>query len=54
MPQQNNDYLQFYPCLWPTFSTKYYKKNEEGWWCPLPKKKREKKKNLIYLTQDSN
>jgi hypothetical protein len=53
MPQQINDYLRTYPVHWPIFSTKYYKKNEDGWWCPQPRKKREKK-TLIYLNQNKD
>ncbi len=35
MPQTKNDYLQHYPVEWPVFSTRYYKKDDKGWWNPI-------------------
>ena len=53
MPQQINDYLTTYPVPWPIFSTKFYIKDEDGWWNPTSRKKREKK-TLIFLSKDEN
>jgi len=53
MPQQTNDYLRTCPIAWPIFSTRFYTKDADGWWNPLPRKKREKK-TLIFLTKDDN
>lgn len=28
-------YLRDYPIQWPEFRTKYYRKDEDGWWHPV-------------------
>ena len=30
-------YLKTFGCPWPIFRTKYYKKDEDGWWNPIPR-----------------
>lgn len=39
-------YLRTYPVPWPIFSTKNYSKDEEGWWNPKKKFRRNKKKTF--------
>ena len=51
MPQTINDYLQTYPTFWPIFSVKFHTKDENGWWNPIYKRKREKK--LFSYSTDS-
>ena len=48
MPQTINDYLRTYPTVWPIFKTKFYRKSEDGWWNPLPRQRREKKKSFFF------
>ena len=41
-----NTYLRLYPNPWPVFSTKFYKRDNDGWWNPITRIKRSKKNNF--------
>ena len=53
MPQQRNDYLRNYPIDWPVISAKFYKKDNDGWWNPIEKKKKKSDKSLFLSTTTS-
>jgi len=40
-------YLRTYPCPWPIFRTKYYVKDNEGWWNPIPRQRRKKQEEIF-------
>ena len=44
-------YLRNFYCPWPIFSTKNYVKDADGWWNPLPRRKKVKnnEQNLFSL-----
>ena len=39
-------YLRLYPIQWPTFSTKYYFRDSDGWWNKIAKKKKKQIENI--------
>jgi len=52
MPQQRKDYLRHYPIDWPVFSTKFFKKDNDGWWNPIEKKKKNNEKQSLFLSSN--
>lgn len=53
MPQKRNDYLRNYPIDWPVFSTKFFKKDKDGWWNPIEKKNKNDGKKNLFLSPNS-
>lgn len=37
---QQTSYLRLYPNIWPIISVKNYRKDLEGWWNPIMKRKK--------------
>lgn len=46
-------YLRTYPVAWPIFSTKCYTQDSEGWWNPIPRKRRKKQEEIFFTTENA-